>query len=281
MAMGRKKDILLQSVSDLKQADYSKEPQMQGIYERLTHGRKQFAEVFDKNIKAVMQISSLDLVMQHQTQNIVDISHKVAKATETIFGSAGDASGANNQHEEMTNTIIEVSAETDEVYRKMQEGQKDLTDVKELSDQTIVESREMQKDMDALMEVINNMNQVIAGIDTISLQTNLLALNAAIEASRAGEAGRGFSVVANEIRALAGETQKLTATMGEFVENIKIASQKSVGSTSSTIQTLEFMTEKIRNAWELNKESQSHISKVNESISSIAAVSEEDRKSVV
>ena len=220
MAIGKKKAVLMRAVSELKEADYSNEPELNGIYRRLSNGRKQFAEVFEKNIRAVMQISSLDLTMQHQTDKILDISQKVTKATESIFGS-GDSfvSGrANNQHEEMTNTIITVSEATDEVNQKIENSQEELTAVKELSEQTIAASREMQQDMDNLVSVINHMSEVIAGIDSISLQTNLLALNASIEAARAGEAGRGFAVVAGQIRGLAEETQKLTASMGDFVD---------------------------------------------------------------
>ena len=67
MAIGNKKKVLMQAVSQLKAADYSAEPELSGIYQRLSTGRKQFAELFEKNINAVMQISSLDLTMQHQT----------------------------------------------------------------------------------------------------------------------------------------------------------------------------------------------------------------------
>lgn len=279
MAVGRKNVVLMRAVSELKEADYSNNPELNGIYLRLIKGRKQFAEIFEKNIKAVMQISSLDLTMQHQTDKIVDISRNVANATETIFGTSvgnsATAGKANNQHEELTNTIIEVSSQTDEVYRKIETSQSELTTIKELSSKTIADSIEMQKDMDALFQIIGRMNEVIEGIDSISLQTNLLALNASIEASRAGEAGRGFSVVASEIRGLAEETQKLTGSMGDFLENIKEASQKSVKSAANTINALESMTDRIKNVWELNDENQHQVSKVNESISSIAAVSEE------
>lgn len=274
------KDVsLVRAISNLKNADYSKNPELQKIYQRLSNGRKQFAEIFDKNIKAVMQISSLDLTMQYQTEKIVDISRKIAKAAETIFGveknSNVGARQRNSQHEELTNTIINVSSQTTEVYQKIETSQNELTTIKELSDQTIGISMEMQQDMDELLNIINRMNEVISGIDSISLQTNLLALNASIEASRSGEAGRGFAVVAGEIRALAEETQNLTGSMGNFVENIKAASQKSVKSASHTIQALESMTEKIKNVWELNNENQQHVSEVNDSMSSIAAVSEE------
>ena len=74
MVLKKRKKELIQAVSELKEADYSMNPELKAIYGRLTDGRQQFAEVFEKNIKAVMQISSLDLVMQHQTEKIQDIS---------------------------------------------------------------------------------------------------------------------------------------------------------------------------------------------------------------
>ncbi len=263
----------MQAVAELKEADYSKMPELNKIYQRLVKARKQFAEVFDKNIKAVMQISSLDLMLHHQTEKINDISNNVTKATETIFGSS--VGNANNRHEELTNTIIQVAEATDEIYQKTTDGQTELTAIKDLSDQTINASRQMQKDMSNLTEIIAQLSAVISGIDAISLQTNLLALNASVEASRAGEAGKGFAVVASEIRELAEETQKLTGNMSSFVDNMKKASHQSVQSSTDTINSLISMADRISNVWQLNKESQTHISNVNNSVSSIAAVSEE------
>lgn len=270
---------LIKAVSELKSEDYSKEPELNDIYKRLTKARQEFAEIFEKNIKAVMQISSLDLTMQHQTEQIMEISRKVSKAAETIFGTAtGNAmfTGThNNQHEELAHTITHIASETAEVNEKIESCQSDLTDIRDLSAQTIEISRKMQKDMDNLSEIISRINEVITGIESISLQTNLLALNASIEATRAGEAGKGFAVVADEIRTLAGQTQTLTGNMGNFVEEIESASRKSVKSAAGTIQALESMTNKIENVWVLNNQNHQHVTKVNDSISSIAAVSEE------
>ena len=276
MGIGNTNKKLVKSVSELKEANYSRNPELNDIYQRLANGRKQFAEIFEKNIRAVMQISSLDLMLQHETDKILEISRSVAKAAEVIFGTnTGSPSDKNNSLEELTNTIIKVSEETDEVYRKIETGQGELTAIRDLSDQAIEVSQEMGKDMDDLFEVINHMNDVISGIESISRQTNLLALNASIEAARAGRAGRGFAVVADEIRALAEETQKLTGSMGDFVEGIKTASQKSSGSTMNTIDALKSMTDKIGNIWKINDENQKRVSHVNESVTSLAAVSEE------
>ena len=76
-AMRGKKTKLINAVSELREEDYSREPELNDIYQRLLTARRQFAEIFEKNIKAVMQISSLDLTMQHQTEKILDISHTV------------------------------------------------------------------------------------------------------------------------------------------------------------------------------------------------------------
>lgn len=276
MALKTSKSALIKAISEMKEADYTRDPDLQDIYERLKSGRQQFGEIFEKNIKAVMQISSLDLTMQYQTEKIVDISRSVENATETIFGASADSAGGrnNNQHEQLTNTIVNVSSDTNNVFEKIQEGQNELTTIRDLSRQTIDISLELQNDMDKLLQVLEYISDVISGINAISLQTNLLSLNASIEAARAGEAGKGFAVVAEEIGTLAGETQKLTSDMEQFVETIKEASEKSVQSASNTVESLEAMSKKINFVWDLNRESQQSVSRVNDSMRSIAEVSE-------
>ena len=278
MTLG-KNNQLINAVAELRDADYSKNPRLGDIYKRLLVGRKQFENVMNKDIQAIMQISSLDLTLNHVTEEMQAISNSAAEGTEIIRSAAEDCSSVaeqvNMQHEELTNTIIHAAEDTDEVYKKIEAGQNELSLIKDLSIKTIDESKEMQKDMDVLLNVISHMNDVIAGINSISSQTNLLALNASIEAARAGDAGRGFAVVAEEIRKLAEETQKLTADMGNFVERIKGASQKSANSVTTTIESLDTVTEKIGQVWVINSENQQNISKINDSISSLASVSEE------
>lgn len=273
-------DQILTSVSMMKDADYAKTSQvLADMYGRLVKGKKQFEDVMQKNMNAVMQISALDISLQHYLKQMLEISNSVADATERIHASSENtnqvAASVSCQHEELTNTIINASEESSNVFTKIEEGQKELTLIHNMSSSTIEASEEMQKDMDELTDVINRMNEVIDGINSISSQTNLLALNASIEAARAGDAGRGFAVVAEEIRQLAEETQKLTGNMGTFVEGVKEASRKSSESVTSTISSLEAMNEKIGHVWKLNEENQKHVAKITDNISSLAGVSEE------
>ena len=238
MINSKRKTVLMKAVSQLKQADYSREPELGSMYDRLSNGRRQFAEVFDKNINAVMQISSLDLTMNYQTQKIVDISNKISKATETIFGATSGST--NNPQEELTNTIIQISGKTDEVYKKIEDGQNELTAIKDLSSQTIHAAGEMQTDMDELMDIINHISSILSGIDTISLQTNLLALNASVEAARAGEAGKGFAVVASEIGSLADNSARAAEGIQRVSQEVIHAVNELAGESE---QMIHFMNE--------------------------------------
>lgn len=288
MAWHKKSDYgdLLQSVSRMEEADYGRKfPELEQIYNRLVSGRSNFEDVMEIIFEALMKISSLDLALKHYSEMLQNISDSVSDATELIHSAAGDATmmaeSVSHQHEELTNTIIDASEESSNVYQKIDEGQQELTGVRDLSSETISNSQEMQRDMEKLMYVITQMDEVITGINAISNQTNLLALNASIEAARAGEAGKGFAVVADEIRNLSDETKKLMGNMGNFVQDIRNASAKSVASVDGTIQSLETVTDKINHVWSLNEDNRKHVGKITDNISSLAALSEEISSSMI
>lgn len=171
--------------------------------------------------------------IQQQSQQLELAATAVNELTVAIETVAHDAQGAS-----------ESSEYADE---KAQQGR---AQVSETVDAIGELSERMTNSSDSVNELatkVNEITKVLEVIRGIADQTNLLALNAAIEAARAGESGRGFSVVADEVRALAGRTQTSTVEIEELVDVIKKSSMKSVSDMGLSVEraksTLEIATE--------------------------------------
>ena len=139
-----------------------------------------------------------------------DETDQVASAITEMSATAHEMASNTNQVAEATQAV------TNDVLNAQTRVQESLTDVSAL----VEEINGAASCMDSLNEQSKKINNVLSVIGAIAEQTNLLALNAAIEAARAGEQGRGFAVVADEVRNLASRTQTSTLEINEMLEEL-------------------------------------------------------------
>ncbi len=158
-----------------------------------------------------------DSVIQSR-QSVEEMSHSVADITTNAADAAEAARNANNE-----------AVTGNQVVEKTVVGIRELADNVTKSADTI----------NQLQEDTNRVNVVLEVIRGIAEQTNLLALNAAIEAARAGEQGRGFAVVADEVRNLASRTQESTEEINQMLGQLQSAATKAVTMMKSSRSSVE------------------------------------------
>ena len=222
------------------------------VSRRITAGARAARAVIDNPLMQLIYTNSTDevgamaLSMKMQASELRAVVGRISDSSLALKGSAEVLANTIEEtnvrvHEQQSQTdqvataMHEMSATVQEVARNAayaaegtKEAQQSADEGRTVVNETIQSIRDVAGGVEQAAEVINNLNTDAATISTvvdvirgIAEQTNLLALNAAIEAARAGEQGRGFAVVADEVRTLAQRTQQSTQEIQDMVERLQ------------------------------------------------------------
>ncbi|MEM8739593.1 MAG: methyl-accepting chemotaxis protein [Planctomycetota bacterium] len=247
----------------------------------------------DEMGKLTASMNEMSVSLRSLIQEVSNTSQEVAAASTQIACSSDEiARGMNEQTsqvhqvssavEEMSASIVEVARKSTDAANSAERSGNTATEGGKVVHQTIEGMNAISDAVSASARSVEELGkrgdqigEIIAVINDIADQTNLLALNAAIEAARAGEHGRGFAVVADEVRKLADRTTQATEEIGASIQAIQTETGEAVGRMDAGTQQVTTGVEKARAAGESLKQIVASAQDVSGMIQSIAAAAEE------
>ena len=245
-------------VGQMGQAFATMVSQLRGTIQKLAENALLLASASSQMQNASEQIAS-------SSEEVVAQAITVATAGEELVSTTADI--ANNCHAAASNS--EASRST--TLSGMEVVKITVKGIRERSEKAKMDAESVT----ALGKRTEQIGSIVATIQNIAAQTNLLALNAAIEAARAGEQGRGFAVVADEVRALAGRTTKATQEIGDMIGAIQQEARSATHSMDESVTQMDHVAEEAMKLEGALEEILQQVNEVNMQITQIATAAEE------
>ncbi len=243
-----------------------------GVYDAMRQMVEQLRQVMDKVNNSSQEVASASVQLNSNADQMASASHEVVSQANTVATASEEMSAtsmdiANNCHRaaESSSQASRTAQEGAGVVRNTVDGMARIAD-KVRNSANVVEQLGTRSEQ---------IGEIVGTIEDIADQTNLLALNAAIEAARAGEQGRGFAVVADEVRALAERTSRATKEIGEMIKNIQSETRQAVSSMEAGVREVEQGTTEAARSGHALEEILEKINEVTMQISQIATAAEE------